>query len=866
MNFQTNTTAASDRFRMPVCKAEAHRALELLEDYYTRLDTDDERQLRAAIERVIRIFKSRLFQALLDIQEFYELTLMDESKDNNIKTSEALQMASRWEIAGPPGGVRGLEGNIELGEKQKEEMLRNLSNIAHDTQAMGLEDPRGETNGVTPSSRPPPAQPQPRQPEAAPVQPRHQPEPPRAMARSVSAAANDAWEYEEISLERGGAGLGFSIAGGTDNPHVSNDASIFITKIIDGGAAAHDGRLKVNDIITHVNNVCVIDVQHSVAVDALKKAGNGVHLSVKRKRQANGSGTGDLIEVELTKGSKGLGFTIAGGIGNQHIPGENGIYVTKVMEGGAAFNEGRIAVGDRLACVKNLPTGDFWLDNCSHEEAVQALKASKERVILLISKTDNQYQFEISPSPTFTQMDPYKPQYKVPRSISEEELIRASRQVSLTKGAAGLGFNIVGGEDGEGIFISFILAGGPADLSGQVRRGDQILSVNGVDLSSATHEAAALALKGAGNIVTMKLQFRPDEYNQFEAKIHNLKKQIISGSMLRMSEKKSLYVRTLFDWDPSKDDGIPSRGLSFRFGDILHVTNASDEEWWQARKVLKENSEGELGLVPSKTRWEKKQKARQRSIGWKTGMDDKKKYSSLGRKLPFMKSRDEMTNEGESPNATQDETKDEDYVPTYEMVQQVQIDYTRPVIILGPLKDRINDDLISEYPESFGSCVPHTTRPRREYEVDGRDYHFVASRAAMEADIQNHKFIEAGQYNDNLYGTSVSSVKAVAEKGKHCILDVSGNAIKRLQAARIYPIAVFVKPRDVEFIISINKKGSEEAARKSLERAHRLENEFMEYFTSIVEGDNIDVLYETVKQIIIDHSTKTIWVASNENF
>ena len=79
-------------------------------------------------------------------------------------------------------------------------------------------------------------------------------------------------------LERGGAGLGFSIVGGTDNPHVSNDTSIFITKIIDGGAAAHDGRLKVNDIITHVNNVCVIDVQHSVAVDALKKAGNGVHL------------------------------------------------------------------------------------------------------------------------------------------------------------------------------------------------------------------------------------------------------------------------------------------------------------------------------------------------------------------------------------------------------------------------------------------------------------------------------------------------------------------------------------------------------------------------------------------------------------
>ena len=124
-------------------------------------------------------------------------------------------------------------------------------------------------------------------------------------------------------------------------------------------------------------------------------------------------------------------------------------------------------------------------------------------------------------------------------------------------------------------------------------------------------------------------------------------------------------------------------------------------------------------------------------------------------------------------------------------MQQLTIGYTRPVIILGPLKDRINDDLISEFPDKFGSCVPRerpsiyriylsiyyltlivhlvrrcidTTRSKREYEVDGRDYHFVASREQMERDIQNHLFIEAGQYNDNLYGTSVASVREVAEK------------------------------------------------------------------------------------------------------
>ncbi len=78
-------------------------------------------------------------------------------------------------------------------------------------------------------------------------------------------------------------------------------------------------------------------------------------------------------------------------------------------------------------------------------------------------------------------------------------------------------------------------------------------------------------------------------------------------------------------------------------------------------------------------------------------------------------------------------------VLTYEPVQEIDLEFTRPVIILGPLKDRINDDLMREFPEQFGSCVPHTTRPKREHEVDGRDYHFVESVEQMERDIEGHK-------------------------------------------------------------------------------------------------------------------------------
>ena len=49
----------------------------------------------------------------------------------------------------------------------------------------------------------------------------------------------------------------------------------------------------------------------------------------------------------------GLGFSIAGGIGNQHIPGDNGIFVTKIIERGAAEQDGRLAAGDRLLAVSH---------------------------------------------------------------------------------------------------------------------------------------------------------------------------------------------------------------------------------------------------------------------------------------------------------------------------------------------------------------------------------------------------------------------------------------------------------------------------------------------------------------------------------
>ncbi|XP_061501686.1 disks large 1 tumor suppressor protein isoform X6 [Anopheles gambiae] len=913
---------------MPVKKQEAHRALELLEDYHSRLSTPQDRALRSAIERVIRIFKSRLFQALLDIQEFYELTLLDESKTVQQKTAETLLIASKWE---QDNAIKANEAN-RIKQQEQEQQQQQLQQQQQ-------------------QQAPPQLQLQ-QEIEKQPII--ELPSPRLTTTKVPTSNANDTkqlngdspWEYDEITLIRGSTGLGFSIAGGTDNPHINLDASIYITKVIPGGAAHVDGRLQVNDCIVAVNEVRVVNVTHGEAVDALKQAGDRVTLHIRRKRPP--AQAPKLEEIELLKGSKGLGFSIAGGIGNQHIPGDNGIYVTKIMEGGAAHIDGRLAVGDKLIAVRTPDGGERNLENVVHEEAVATLKAITNRATLIVQKTNilqalansisnlNSLSTNAMNSVGVSMVDHASPDagggggeagggdtemvastarshspafglensssryassnvletgmpIGTPRAVSSEDITRVPRTIVIRKGASGLGFNIVGGEDGQGIFVSYVLAGGAADLGGELKRGDQLLSVNGISLANASHEDAAQALKNAGGTVTLVVQYRPEDYNRFEQRIQELKQAVAAGTgtLLRTTQKRTLYVRALFDYDPNRDDGLPTRGLQFRHGDILHVTNASDDEWWQARRVIGEDEEESIGIVPSKRRWERKQRARDRSVKFQghagannnnnnlekvSTLDRKKKNFSFSRRFPFMKSKDDKNEDGSDQEPfmlcyTQEDAnaEAEENILSYEPVQRLQISYTRPVIILGPLKDRINDDLISEYPNKFGSCVPHTTRPKRDYEVDGRDYHFIASREQMEKDIQNHLFIEAGQYNDNLYGTSVASVREVAEKGKHCILDVSGNAIKRLQVAQLYPIAIFIKPMSVESIMEMNRRMTEEQAKKTYERTLKMEHEFGEYFTAIVQGDTIEEIYSKVKNVIWSQGGPTIWVPSKES-
>lgn len=73
----------------------------------------------------------------------------------------------------------------------------------------------------------------------------------------------------------------------------------------------------------------------------------------------------------------------------------------------------------------------------------------------------------------------------------------------------------------------------------------------------------------------------------------------VSLSVLRVS------TRALFEYDKTADCGFLSQALGFKFGDVLHVLDCGDEEWWQARKVSPQNEAEEVGFIPSKHRSDK---------------------------------------------------------------------------------------------------------------------------------------------------------------------------------------------------------------------------------------------------------------------
>ncbi|XP_044286198.1 inaD-like protein [Varanus komodoensis] len=347
-------------------------------------------------------------------------------------------------------------------------------------------------------------------------------------------------EIFHVDLQRKmGRGLGLSIVG------KRNGSGVFISDIVRGGATDLDGRLIQGDQILSVNGEDVRHASQEVVATILKCAQGLVHLEIGRlkagswlssrktsqnsqisqhsvhshfhptfapvlstlqnfvstKRSSSDSShrNSDMSPrtVEITRGpNDALGISIAGGKGSPL--GDIPIFIAMIQASGVAARTQKLKVGDRIVSINGEP-----LDGLSHADAVNLLKNAFGSIVLQVIADTNisaiASQLEsmtasssFSPPSEHHAEDPETPQPKV---------------IVLEKGSDGLGFSIVGGYGSPHgdlpIYVKTIFAKGAAADDGRLKRGDQILAVNGETLEGVTHEQAVAILKRQKGTVTL---------------------------------------------------------------------------------------------------------------------------------------------------------------------------------------------------------------------------------------------------------------------------------------------------------------------------------------------------------------------------
>ncbi|KFZ60506.1 MAGUK p55 subfamily member 3, partial [Podiceps cristatus] len=399
--------------------------------------------------------------------------------------------------------------------------------------------------------------------------------------------------------------------------------------------------------------------------------------------------------------------------------------------------------------------------NNEEKELLQLLSTPHLRAMLVVHDTVAQKNF-----------DPVLP--PLPDNFDGDFDEESVKIVRLVKNKEPLGATIRRDERTGAVIVARIMRGGAADRSGLVHVGDELREVNGITVLHKRPEEISQILAQSQGSISLKI-------------IPAIKEED------RLKDSK-VFMRALFCYNPKEDRAIPCQeaGLPFKTRHILEVVSQDDPTWWQAKRVGDTNLRA--GLIPSK-QFQERRLTYRRTIGTlqnpRTG---KKPLSGLRRSFRLSRKEKNSLNEGK-----QAEQADVAEFLTYEEVtkyQQQPGEQQRLVVLIGCLGAKLSElkqKVVSENPQEYGVAVPHTTRSKKSHEKEGVEYNFV-SKQSFETDVQQNKFVEHGEYKENLYGTSLEAIRSVMAKKKVCLVDVVPEAVKHLRTPEFKPYVIFVKP------------------------------------------------------------------------
>ncbi|XP_030639148.1 MAGUK p55 subfamily member 6a [Chanos chanos] len=408
----------------------------------------------------------------------------------------------------------------------------------------------------------------------------------------------------------------------------------------------------------------------------------------------------------------------------------------------------------------------------------------------------------------------------------------AIRMVSIQKKAGeplGVTFRVEGGD----LVIARILHGSMIDRQGMLHTGDVIKEVNGRPVGSDP-TALQHVLRDCRGSITLK----------------------ILPSYRDTPPPAQVFLKPHFNYSPDTDSLIPCKeaGLAFSRGDILHVVNRDDPNWWQACNV----TGGKTGLIPSQFLEEKRKAFVRKDLddagifcGTLSGRRKKKKMMYLTAK-----------------NAEFDRYE----LQVYEEVARMPPFQRKTLVLIGAQgvgRRSLKNRLIVLNPLRFGTTVPFTSRSPREDERDGQSYCFV-SRAEMEMDIKSGRYLEHGEYDGNLYGTKIDSIHDVVRTGRTCILDVNPQALKVLKTAEFMPFVVFIAAPELDVLRTMHKAVvdagittkllTESDLKKTVDESARIRRAYSHYFDLTIVNDNLDKAFEELQAAVEQLCLEPQWV------
>uniref|UniRef100_A0A0K0EHF0 MAGUK p55 subfamily member 5 n=1 Tax=Strongyloides stercoralis TaxID=6248 RepID=A0A0K0EHF0_STRER len=423
--------------------------------------------------------------------------------------------------------------------------------------------------------------------------------------------------------------------------------------------------------------------------------------------------------------------------------------------------------------------------------------------------------------------------------------------------------------EGERVVVSRIIQGGICEKTKCLVEGDEIIEVNGNDIRGlSVNEVSDLLRRIHGDItfIILPSSLRQSLLNNE----NNLKNN-------RYSHKNPApvihHIRALFDYDPEDDYFVPCKELALKFqrGDILHVISTTDENWWQAYREGDDATQQLAGLIPSSS-FQRQVEMYNRELDKKAtgdGKSTKGKYL-FKRKISYKNKKKKKDKSGDKVQILDEEIND-DEILTYEDVclYLSRSGRKRPVILCGPEGVgcfELRQKLIESDKTRFSYAIPHTTRPKRNDEVDGVDFHFITSQQFSEYS-SNGVFVEYGEFQKHYYGTSIMSISKIISENKTCLLTFKPETLKSLRKTDLMPFVVFIAPpslmqlkrqKDMNGQFGIR----DEELKSILNEGKKMEQNYGHLFDHIIVNIEYQKSLEELKEIVQKLDTEPHWVPS----